>query len=106
MSQKAADDVKSMLQDLEAHMTKKHDDTLPTVGAVMAQQHGCVDERIKSIEREITAIKSAVTAAGQALLRAPPGYTQPSSINMKDAYAARDGCGAACRSGCGGTADA
>ena len=31
MNQKAADEVKSMLQDLEAHLTKKHDDKFSIV---------------------------------------------------------------------------
>ena len=84
-----------MLQDLEAN-----------VGAVTVQQHDRVDERIKILENEIMAIKSAVAAAGQAL---PEGTTRlhaAAFINMKDAYAARDGCGAACGPGCGGAAGA
>ena len=78
MSQNVADEVKSMLQDLEAHMPKNHDDKLSNVGAVMAQQHDLVDERIKGIQSEITMVKLAVAARGQAPLRAPPGYARPS----------------------------
>ena len=48
MNQKAADDVKSMLQDLEAHLTKKRDDKLSNVGAVMVQQNDRVEERLKT----------------------------------------------------------
>ena len=43
MNQKAADEVKSMLQDFEAHITKKRDDKLSKVGAVMVQQHDRVE---------------------------------------------------------------
>ena len=67
MSQKIAYEVKSMLQDIEEHMTKKHDDKVSHVGAVMSQQQDRADERIKSIVSEIMVVKFAVAAAGHCL---------------------------------------
>ena len=74
MGQKAADEVKSMLQDLETHVTKKQDDKLSHVGVVMSQQQDRVDERFKSIESEIMFLKADVAAASPVLVRTPPGY--------------------------------
>ena len=78
-------------------MRKIHFDKQSDVGLVMAQ-HVRVVERIQGIESEITIVKLAVAAGGQAPLRAPPGYARPCAqsspvINMKDPYAAGGCCG-------------
>ena len=66
-----ADKVKSLLRGPEAHITKKHDGKLSNVGAMMAQQHDGVDERVRNLEREVSFVKAAVTGD----LAAPrPGY--------------------------------